>query len=265
MRLSIREMAWALGAVLGLSASSGWAAPELPTARVNGTAIPAEELDFLVAQARREGVQVTPEQTGQLREKLIDRQVVLQEARRLGIDRTPEVRLRARLAGEDIAIGELGAQVLAKDPVTDAEVQAAYQEIVAGLKGSDFRVHHILLASEADAKAAQASVTGGESFEAVARARSIDKASAAAGGDVGWVRETEYRPEVLTALRSLKPGQTFGVPVQSPSGWHILRLDEVRATQAPTLEQIQAQLRQSIGQRKFTRYQQQLRSQAKVQ
>lgn len=267
-----RKTAWLFGAAL-LSVAPAWAAPaadsaagtDATVARVNGSAISAAELEFVTQQAQRDGVQITQDQREQLRQKLIDRQIALQEARRRGLERSADVKLRARLAAEDVAIVELGADLLRREPVTDAEIQAAYQEVVAGMKGKDYRVHHILTASEADAKAAQASLAAGESFEAVAQKLSIDKASAAQGGAVGWVRDAEYRPELLTALRSLKAGQVFSAPVQSPSGWHVVRLDEVRDTQAPSLEQIRPQLVQAIGQQKFARYQQQLRSQAKVQ
>lgn len=258
-----------LSFVLGASLNLAHAAPASQAvkgiASVNGVTIPAEQLDLLVTQAEMEGAQITPEVRQQLREKLINRQVVLQEAKRLGIDKKADVRIRSQFASEDIVINDVAAEALAKNPVNEADINAAYKELSASISGNEYRLHHALYSTEAEAKSALVRLSNGEKFEDVARATSVDLNSANQGGEIGWIRESEYRPEILSVLRTLKPGQTTSAPIKSPSGWHVMRLDEVRVATVPPLAQIQTQLQQAVAQRKFVKYQESLRASVKVQ
>ena len=70
-------------------------------------------------------------------------------------------------------------------------------------------------------------VLAGEPFETLARAHSDDAASAARGGDMGWLSPSELPPEVAEAVRGLSPGEVSR-PFRTPAGWHLVQLVERR-------------------------------------
>lgn len=67
---------------------------------------------------------------------------------------------------------------------------------------------------------------GGEDFAELARQHS-DDASAAKGGDLGWLSPGETVPEFERAMDALQPGQVSG-PVRSPFGFHLIKVLERR-------------------------------------
>lgn len=66
-------------------------------------------------------------------------------------------------------------------------------------------------------------------FERRAREGSADSATAAQGGDLGWIARNDRRlsPAVLPALRALRPGEV-SAPLLTPLGYEVLRVDQVR-------------------------------------
>ncbi|MEP6620083.1 MAG: peptidyl-prolyl cis-trans isomerase [bacterium] len=72
--------------------------------------------------------------------------------------------------------------------------------------------------------ALRAEIVGGAKFEDVAKRESGDTASALQGGDLGKSVATRYVPEFTKAALALKPGE-ISQPVQTPFGYHIIRLD----------------------------------------
>ncbi|HSQ82943.1 MAG TPA: peptidylprolyl isomerase [Casimicrobiaceae bacterium] len=115
---------------------------------------------------------------------------------------------------------------------------------------------HILIkvnesTSEADAKAKidrlRDRLLGGAKFEDVARANSED-ASAAKGGDLGWLSPGDTVPDFEHAMDKLKVGE-ISEPVRSPFGWHLIEVLG-RRKQDITKEREREQARQAIRQRK---------------
>ena len=112
------------------------------------------------------------------------------------------------------------------------------------------RPSHILFKVEDKKKAAAilAKVQAGDDFAALAKANSIDTATAAKGGDLGWPT-VAYAPEFQAALDKLKKGQTSGL-VQTPYGWHIIRITAERSGSQQSLEEVKAQIEQIIIQQR---------------
>jgi peptidyl-prolyl cis-trans isomerase SurA len=70
----------------------------------------------------------------------------------------------------------------------------------------------------------------GAKFPALARQFS-QSATAARGGDLGWIQEGQLAPEIDRALAQMKPGQ-ISVPIRSLSGFHIVWLRDERKLSA---------------------------------
>lgn len=135
---------------------------------VNGKAIPTARLDALAQQVARSGRPVSPDMQNQLREEVIAREIFMQEAQKTGLDASDDYKNQIELARQTILIRELFADFQKKNPVTDAEIQAEYDEFVAANGGKEYRARHILVEKEADAKAIIASLKKGGKFEDIA-------------------------------------------------------------------------------------------------
>jgi peptidyl-prolyl cis-trans isomerase C len=125
-------------------------------------------------------------------------------------------------------------------------------------------VRHILLDSEADAKATIAKIKGGAKFEELAKT-SKDSGSAANGGDLDWAPPSAFPKPFSDAFVNLQKGQVTENPVQTPNGWHVIKVDDIRATKLPALEEVKPQVEESLQQRKLQAYQEDLLKKAKVQ
>ena len=122
---------------------------------------------------------------------------------------------------------------------------------------SQTHLRHILVktsevVSEADARRRLADlreriVAGGVDFAALARLHSVD-ASAARGGDLGWVFPGDTVPEFERAMNALKPGEV-SQPFKSPFGWHLVQVLERRAA-GLTQDRRRLQARLALKERK---------------
>jgi peptidyl-prolyl cis-trans isomerase SurA len=109
-------------------------------------------------------------------------------------------------------------------------------------------------------------IDNGADFAELARQHS-DDASAAKGGDLGWLSPGDTVPEFERAMKQLRPGQT-SAPVQSPFGWHLIQVPE-RRDQDVTRERQRLQARQALQDRKadeaYQEWLRQLRDRAYVE
>ena len=155
---------------------------------------------------------------------------------------------RALRASE--AVLDIGA-----DAVTDAAVEAAYAEMVASQSGDkEWNVDHILFqpqegdeegAAKARAEQAIADLDQGADFAQMARERSTGP-SGPSGGALGWAGLGAFVPEFEQAMTALEAGTYTAQPVETRFGWHVIRLNEVRAVEAPALDAIRPQIEDSL-------------------
>jgi parvulin-like peptidyl-prolyl isomerase len=142
---------------------------------------------------------------------------------------------------------------------TELEAQAAQKELQA--HGA-----HILVADEAVAKSIIDELNKGGDFTALAAKYSTDPGSKDNGGDLGWVGKGQFVPEFEKALfDDLKVGELTQVPVKSQFGFHIIRLDDVREANMPKYDDVKPQISQHLSQQNLAKYQEELRSKAKVE
>lgn len=231
---------------------------------VNGKPVPSARVDALVQQVERSGRPVDDAMRAQIKEELILREIFTQEAERRGLRASAAYKSQAELALQAILIRELFADFQRKNPVSDAEVKAEYDKFVAANSGQEYRARHILVQTEAEAKALIEQLKKGASFEEAAKKSSIDTGSGANGGDLDWANPAGFVPEFSQAMVKLAKGQLTDAPVQSQFGWHIIRLDDVRQAQLPSMDELRPQIAEQLQQQKLTQFQDKLRSQASI-
>ena len=232
---------------------------------VNGKAVPKTRMDMLAQQLAAAGRPVTPEMQPQLREEVITREVFMQEATKQGLDANDDYKAQLELARQAIMIRQLFENFKKTHPVTDAEVQAEYDKFVASNGGKEYKARHILGETKDQANKILADLKKGAKFEDIAKKQSKDPGSGANGGDLDWANPGSFVPEFSEALIALKKGETTPAPIKSQFGYHIIRLDDVRQAQLPKVDEVKPQITQQLQQQRLQKYQEDLRTAAKIE
>ncbi len=232
---------------------------------VNGKAVPKSRADALAQQVIRSGQQVTPDMEGRIKDEVIAREIFAQEAQAKGLDATDDFKNQLELTRQNLLIRELFTDYQKKNPVTDEEAKAEYDKFAAANAGKEYKARHILVEKEDQAKAIIAKIKKGAKFEDIAKKQSKDPGSGANGGDLDWANPSSYVKEFSDALVALSKGKMTETPVKTQFGYHIIRLDDVREAQLPKFEDVKPQIVQQLQQQKMAKYQEDLRTKAKVE
>ena len=235
-----------------------------PVAKVNGVAIPAERAEAMLAEQRAQGAQDSTQLQDAVREELVRREVLSQEASNKGLAKKPEVQTQMELAKQAILIRAYLQDFVQKNPVTDAEVQKEYDAIKSRMGDKEYKPRHVLVETENEAKAIIAKLQSGTPFEEVAK-ESRDPGSKDRGGDLGWSNPAMFVQPFSEAMVKLEKGKITPTPVKSDFGYHVIQLDDVRTTQAPPLSEVKPQLQQRLQQQKIEKHVLDPRSKAKVE
>jgi len=126
-------------------------------------------------------------------------------------------------------------------------------------------VRHILVEKEDEAKNIIAQIRKGGSFEKLAGEHSKDPGSKARGGDLDWAPAERYVKPFAEAVTRLKKGAMTDAPVQTDFGFHIIRVDDERATKIPNFDEAKPQLQQLVQGQVVQRAIADLRGKAKVE
>jgi peptidyl-prolyl cis-trans isomerase C len=232
--------------------------------KVNGATIPQARIDFLVKNAVGQGQPDSPELRNQIKEELINRELAAQEAAKRGLDKTPEVAMQLDLQRQGVLINAYVQDYLKNHPVTEDTMKKEYEQAKATIGNREYKASHILVEKEEEAKEIIAQVRKGGSFEKIASEKSKDQGSKANGGDLGWSAPSRYVPAFAQALQKLKKGQITDSPVQTPYGWHVIKVDDERATKIPPYEEVKPQIQQQLRQQQVTKAIAELRAKAKI-
>ncbi|WP_373974491.1 peptidylprolyl isomerase [Chitinibacter sp. SCUT-21] len=235
-------------AAASLSASV-FAAPAGTVATVNGVAIPQAKSDAFVNDLAQRGQKDSPELRAKIKDELIKNEVVYQEAIKKGMDKSPEAMAQLDMLKQRIVIGAYINQYVKANPITDAELRKEYDKIKVNFGGKEYKARHILVATEAEAKAIIEDLKKGKKFDDLAKAKSMDKGSGSNGGDLGWSNPKNFVPEFGGALEKMPKGK-ISDPVKTQFGFHVIKLDDVRDAKGPSYDEVKPQLEQQIqGQR----------------
>lgn len=235
-----------------------------PIATVNGVTIPRSRSDALARAQAQRGVPDNEDLRNAIRDELINREIISQEANKAGYAKNPDVLQQLENVRQEIIVAAFMGDWVRKNPVTDADVQKEYDRVKGQSGDKEYRAHHILVKSEDQAKQALAELKKGAKFEDLARKMSEDPGSKQRGGDLDWNLPSTFVKEFGDALQKLEKGQVTQVPVKTQYGFHIIRLDDVRAAQFPPVAQIRPQIAQQIQQQRLQAYVEDLRKKAKV-
>jgi peptidyl-prolyl cis-trans isomerase C len=218
---------------------------------VNGEVITVSDVAQRMAQMGPAARSVFGDDPQRILEQMILETLLLQEARRQGVDRQVEVIRLIRDARRQILIGRLLEMVKEKNPptVTEEEIRQYYNENPKRfVLPEEFRASHILVPDEKTAQEALKRLRAGEPFQEVARQLSVDP-TRTQGGDIGFFKAGDVIPEFEAACRALEPGKISDV-VKTHLGYHVILLTERRAEGRKSLEEAKDEIRAILVRRK---------------
>lgn len=189
--------------------------------------------------------------------QLVDRRLLEEAALSRGHGKAPEVEAALGGARRDALVRARSQDLRASLPAPAAsEVDAYYRANQAQFQLPGRRAcSHVLLRTRELADAARKRIQVGEKFEDVAQASSIDTASAAAGGRLGEITDEQLEAfareeaQLAAALRKARPGEVEG-PVQSRSGWHLLRCEPHQAARPAPLAEVSPRIAAELARRR---------------
>ena len=198
-------------------------------------------------------LQLRQQQVGPLPDKDKEKQIVLDEmvekmllaqyAVSSKLDQEPEVSSLMKRVREEILVQAVKRKMLRDNPITDDDVKKRFEQEVENTHKTEYKVRHILVKEEAQAKDILAQLAKGAKFEKLAADKSIDTQSGKKGGELGWINQGMVVPEFFNAVIAMKKGAVSAAPVKSDFGWHVIKVEDTRPLKIPTFEQFMADQR----------------------
>jgi len=236
-----------------------------PVATVNGTAIARARMDYLVRQQTARGAPDNEQLRAAVREDLINREIVAQEAARAGMAKKHEVQMQLDMARQEVLVGAFLSDYLRTHAVTDPDVQKEYDRARTQTGTTEYRARHILVQDEEEAKKIIAELKKGGKFDELAKKSSKDEGTRERGGELDWNVPAAYDKAFADAMVKLEKGQVTSEPVQSRFGFHVIQLDDTRAVSFPPLAQVKPQIQQRLTRQKVEVLLRDLRAKAKIE
>jgi peptidyl-prolyl cis-trans isomerase C len=258
-----------IAALMALGSTAVWAQPaakESPSKpiTVNGKAIPQARLEFILKQRASQGQPESEQARALIRDNLITQEVVAQEAERRGFAKRADVRTQLDLLRQQILAQALVQDYLKTHPIKEETIVAEYDKVKASRGDKEYRARHILVDKESEAKEIIAELKKGAKFEDLAK-KSKDPGSKDKGGDLDWNAPSTFVKPFADALAKLEKGKFTETPVQTQYGWHVIQLDDVRATQFPAFAAVKPQILSRMQDEEVRKYVSGLRAKAKIQ
>ncbi len=196
---------------------------------VNGITVGRNMLDGITARVPPEQLarmQNNPNRAEGFLDQLAIGQVLYTQAIAEGVHTDPVVAAGLAMAEREFLAGIYVARK-ASEAVTDATVQAYYDERTEQFGRPQVKASHILVKEENKGRGLMAQREGGADMAELAKEHSTDKGTASRGGDLGWFEEGRMVDEFSKAAFGADPGELLG-PVSSRFGFHLIKVEDKR-------------------------------------
>ena len=263
----MRDYSWVsrvLAVILLFIGTTGFVSDkDLPTikgkktvATVNDEPITLDEFNQELAtlhQGIGEDQKSEKEKLSELLKRLINTRLIIQEARRMGLDELKELKERADVFARQTLRDELMERQVKNIKPDEKEVEMLYRESI-----KEWKIKSILFEKEEDAKAMEDALKGGKSFDETLKKSLSDKKGK--GSEEGnYLKEKELLPEIAEAVSKMKIGSTSSI-VKIKTGFVIFKLEDVRFPEDPKVkEQVRMELLSQKQKEAFAKYENALR------
>ncbi|APC69917.1 peptidylprolyl isomerase [Ralstonia pseudosolanacearum] len=219
---------------------------------VNGTRITQEQLDRAIAQS---GAQANPQVAQALKQQLIARELFRQQAaKNPAYDKLPAVKQAMQEAHDAVITQAWLKDNIKPAPITEEQVKARYDAIVASLGDKEYKARVIQLGDDVTAAQVLAQLKQGGDFAKLAQQYSTAP-NKVRGGDMDWVSfkvpveegKTQNLPLPLAReIAALAVGAASTAPVEAGSQRYIVKVEAARPTQVPGYDTVRPAIRQAL-------------------
>jgi len=248
----------------GTNASAPSVLKEDAAISVNGKFISKASLETLTKEVteRARGQEIPKDK---LVDELVKRELLVQEAKKKGLDKSPEISARLAMMRNSLLSQAAVEDYMKSNPVTAADLQAEYDKQIGNVAGgAEFKARHILVKEENEAVAIIAELDKGADFAELATTKSTGP-SKTQGGDLGWFGAAQMVAPFSAAVAKLENGKYTKTPVKTQFGWHIILREDSRQQTPPPFDAVKAQLEPMVQRQKLTNYLEALRKGAQVE
>jgi peptidyl-prolyl cis-trans isomerase C len=263
-----------LALALTLLAVPAWAQAAKPApitsdpvvARINGFELRRSDIEEAARSLPPQMQRQPPDKVYMaLLDQMIATRLVADAARKAKFQDEGEVKRRLMLA-QDQVLAQLFVNRMVQKGVNDQKLKAAYDKYVKDQPPrEEVKARHILVASEAEAKAVIEQLKKGADFATLAKEKSTDPAAKTSGGDLGWFTKEQMVPEFADAAFKLKKDEISETPVKTQFGWHVIKVEDRRTAPVPTFEQAKPQLGELVGREIVADEMKKLKESAKIE
>ncbi|QVN15260.1 peptidyl-prolyl cis-trans isomerase [Burkholderia sp. LAS2] len=238
-------------ALAGALSGAAHAQTAATVATVNGTPITQADVDTLL---RASGQPDSPQIRQAIKNQLITRVLVRQAAEKANYADKPEVRAAMQQAKVTAEVQLYLRDNVKPEPVTDEQVKARYDELVAALGKNEYKPRVIVVKDPVAAATVLSELKAGKSFDGLARQYSLAP-SRDTGGELPWVSFNTPAAEgktaglplpVAQALEKLPVGAVTKDSIPVDGARAIVKLDAKRPTQVPGFETAKPTLQQQL-------------------
>jgi peptidyl-prolyl cis-trans isomerase C len=247
----------------GSAPSSG----DLGTARiavVNGQPVAESVLRMYVLTTERRNLEdLTPEERTRVIDDLIGLQLLAQQAEKDGLTSSRTLAAQLELQRLRLIANAMANDHIEKNPPTDADLQAIYDENLPRLSGQQYKGRHILVTTRDEAASVIAQLRQGADFVALAQERA-DGPTGPNGGALDWFTLDSMPPPFAAAVQAMSVGSYTTEPVETEFGFHVILLEDSRKQEAPALADIREDLANAARGKRLDDYIKSLREAATV-
>ena len=229
-----------------------------PIATINGVAVTDTEVNYFISKLDKK---VPVERALQ---EIINVELLVQAAKNSGMMKNDELLLEIKRSTSGLIATHYLQQQLLKMDITMQDLQARYnKDYVENNKAKEYNANHILVETEEQAKELILKLDSGATFTELAKKHSTGP-SGKNGGALGWFSSSAMVPPFSEATMKLEKNQYTKLPVKTQFGWHIINLNDTRATEPPTFESVSKQLSSTIAAEEISKIMQQLHESATI-
>lgn len=189
--------------------------------------------------------------------------LILDEAKADKVNESAEYK-QALVFTENQLMQKFYLEAVVKKEVTDENILKEYNKVSSEMNNLDeYRVKHILVKTEEEAKSIKDKLDKGADFSALAKEFSLDS-NKDSGGDLGYFSKGQMVEPFEEATEKLKVGE-ISLPVKTDFGYHIIKLEDKRKAKAPSLDEMREQISESLSSQVIQEYIENLKAKNKVE
>ncbi len=218
---------------------------------VNDVLINKNLISFIKNEVNKEGIKITDKMEKNIIKRLIDLELIHQQATKEGLTSKLDFLSKSELAFKELIYTTYLQNFIKKNDVTENDIKKAYENYKNNFNELDYKASHILVTSKNEAKKIIKDLKEGADFSNLAKTMSIDEESKTIGGDLGWFNAEDMVESFSNALKKLVVKEITGHPVQSQFGWHVIKLNQVRKKSAPPLSEKEEEIKLTLQKEKL--------------